>query len=332
MGYAVEPSHGHSAEGGQPGPCLNCGATVDGAYCGACGQSAHVHRTLGAIWHDLLHGVLHFDGKMWRTIPELALRPGELTRRYIHGERAKFVSPLALFLFSALLMYAVYSIFGHSDGSSSRYNAQESARQLEKQVGKLDGRIARIEAELQKPETTPARRATLQERLTGAHDDRQELAAASAIAGDVGKTGVAAKAKGESVLQRIDASHEFVAYRLKANAYKFSWALILISTPLVWLLFARRRGTGLYDHAIFVTYSIAFMSLLFSFWVMFSAVIPGSGLITVALMLYALWHMYVQMRDAYQLTRTGALLRLPLLYGIATVSAGMFYAFLTAMT
>ncbi len=62
------------------------------------------------FFHDLLHGVLHFEGKIWRTLPMLAWRPGELTRRYIDGERAKFVSPIALFLFSVFLMFAVVKL------------------------------------------------------------------------------------------------------------------------------------------------------------------------------------------------------------------------------
>ena len=76
--------------------CLNCGAALGGDYCSACGQHAHVHRTLSAFFHDLIHGVFHFEGKTWRTLPMLAWRPGELTRRYIEGERASFVSPMAL--------------------------------------------------------------------------------------------------------------------------------------------------------------------------------------------------------------------------------------------
>ena len=36
-----------------------------------------------------LHGVLHFEGKIWHTLPLLAWRPGELTRRYIDGQRAQ---------------------------------------------------------------------------------------------------------------------------------------------------------------------------------------------------------------------------------------------------
>lgn len=43
--------------------CLNCATSLIGTYCHACGQHAHVHRTLGAFFHDLLHGVFHFEGR-----------------------------------------------------------------------------------------------------------------------------------------------------------------------------------------------------------------------------------------------------------------------------
>ncbi|NNM75972.1 DUF3667 domain-containing protein [Sphingomonas sp. ID1715] len=326
LAAAVEPGHGRGSHA-HHGACLNCGEALTGPYCAACGQSAHIHRSFGAVWHELMHGVLHFDGKIWRTLPELAFRPGILTRRYIAGERAKFVSPFALFLFSALLMYATYSIFGaHKDTAAS---AQESARAMQKQVAKLDSRISEIEAELRSADLTPNRRARLQDRLKNARDDRHELAAASAIAKDVGKAPEEA-AGGRSIMEKIETDKEFVAYRLKANAYKFSWALILISTPLVWLLFAWRRDYGLYDHATFVTYSISFMSLLFSVYTVGSGLGLVSGVLILVLMLYALWHMYAQMRDAYRLGRAGALLRLPLLYGIAATSGGIFYGLLTA--
>jgi hypothetical protein len=324
----VEPAHGRHDDASDAAECRNCGAALTGAYCSQCGQSAHVHRTLGAIWHELMHGVLHFDGKIWRTLPELALRPGILTRRYIAGERAKFVSPLALFLFSALLMYAVYSLFGHHERAS--VDARVSAEGLKHQVERLDDRIADTESELRAPDLSVARKAKLQQRLIDARNDRMALAAAGAIAAGVGKVTPDA-ARGRSLMDQVQTNREFVAYRLKANAYKFSWMLILISTPLVWLLFAWRREYGLYDHATFVTYSIAFMSLLFSLWIAGSAV-GASGVLMLALMAYALWHMYVQMRDAYRLSRPAALLRLPLLYGIAAVSAGSFYGLLTVMS
>ena len=55
---------------------------------------------------------------------------------------------------------------------------------------------------------------------------------------------------------------ELLFYKLKTNAYKFSWALIPISVPFVWLLFPFSRRFKLYDHTVFVTYSLCFMMLL----------------------------------------------------------------------
>lgn len=106
LAAAVE-LHGGPRDGDGHGRCANCGAARIGSYCHICGQNGHVHRTIAGFGHDLLHGVFHFEGKIWRTLPMLLLKPGELTRRYIHGERAKFVSPLAGFLFCTFLMFAV---------------------------------------------------------------------------------------------------------------------------------------------------------------------------------------------------------------------------------
>ena len=92
--------------------CLNCGAPLAGPYCAACGQKAHLHRSLRAFGGDMIAGLFNLEGKIWRTLPMLAWWPGDLTRRYIAGERARFVSPLALFLFSVFLLFATISALG----------------------------------------------------------------------------------------------------------------------------------------------------------------------------------------------------------------------------
>ena len=113
LARAVEPKAGEAADGhSHESACLNCGTALIGSHCHNCGQAAHIHRTIGAFFHDIAHGVLHFDGKTFRTLPLLAWKPGELTRRYIAGERARFVSPMALFLFSVFLMFAVFQLAG----------------------------------------------------------------------------------------------------------------------------------------------------------------------------------------------------------------------------
>jgi hypothetical protein len=75
LGRAIEPKAGETADGHtREANCLNSGAALTGPFCHQCGQHAHVHRTLSAFFHDLLHGVLHFEGKIWRTLPLLAPR------------------------------------------------------------------------------------------------------------------------------------------------------------------------------------------------------------------------------------------------------------------
>lgn len=117
LGRAIEPTAGEGEGHTHEANCLNCGASLTDPYCNQCGQHAHVHRTLGAFFHDFAHGVLHFEGKIWRTFPLLVWKPGELTRRYVEGQRASFVSPIALFLFCVFFMFAVIGLTGTMDSS-----------------------------------------------------------------------------------------------------------------------------------------------------------------------------------------------------------------------
>src|SRR5258706_1379623 len=137
IGRAVEPRAGESALGESGhGLCLNCGTALIGDFCHVCGQSEQVHRSLTSIGHDLLHGVFHFEGKIWRTMPMLFLHPGALTRRYIAGERARFVSPLALFLFSVFLMFAtIHTFSGEFDPNFSPAKHGQTAAKLDARIG-----------------------------------------------------------------------------------------------------------------------------------------------------------------------------------------------------
>ena len=111
---ALEPQAGEAGPDGHTHEtnCLNCGAPLTGVYCAACGQKAHIHRSVRAFFGDFIQGLFNFEGKIWRTLPMLAWRPGELTRRYIAGERARFISPAALYLFTVFIMFAVLNLTG----------------------------------------------------------------------------------------------------------------------------------------------------------------------------------------------------------------------------
>jgi len=114
---------------------------------------------------------------------------------------------------------------------------------------------------------------------------------------------------------------ELLFYKLKTDAYKFSWALIPISVPFVWLLFPFSRRFRLYDHTVFVTYSLAFMMLLIigmSLWG--AAGLPGVGFAA----LYPPFHMYRDLKGAYRLTRFGALWRTGVLLLFTAIALSLF--------
>lgn len=143
---AVEPEAGEGTVTAKT--CLNCGAPLAGPHCHICGQKAHIHRTLHAFGHDILHSVLHFDGKIWRTLPLLFWKPGDLTRRYVHGERAKFVSPLALFLFSVFLTFAVFNWLAPSGAElNGVVNAENAKAEYQKDRAEIVESIAALERE-----------------------------------------------------------------------------------------------------------------------------------------------------------------------------------------
>src|SRR5215831_8510110 len=132
------------------GMCGNCGAALLGRYCHACGQAAHVHRSLWHIAEEAVHGILHFDTKSWRTLPLLIARPGLLTRRYIDGQRVRYVSPLAAFLFTLFVMFFVFSrINTDSDFNFGTAKDREEIRQeLTAAVNEARGKIPEQEVAL----------------------------------------------------------------------------------------------------------------------------------------------------------------------------------------
>lgn len=309
---ARQPGHFHESA------CLNCGTLLIGAHCHACGQAAHLHRTLGALGHDLAHGVLHLDGKTWRTLPMLAWKPGELTRRYIHGERARYVSPMALFLFSIFLMFAVFQALGIS--APTDITTSESLRMaLVEQKAKTESALSEMRAQAARPGIAAEARTRAEARISELEDELAAINSAEKI--KVGtsidirdnsfKTGI--RFIDEGIVHKWQKNPGLMMYKLQSNSYKYSWLLIPLSLPFMWLLFFWRRGIRVYDHAIFVTYSIAFMSLLF---VMVSLLAkwgaPDAIIVPMATALPG-WHIYRQLRGTYGLSRFSALWRLAIL-------------------
>ncbi len=321
--HAVEPSHGEDDL--TASKCLNCGATLGGNHCHHCGQKGNVHRTLSAFGHELLHGVFHFEGKIFRTLPLLAFKPGELTRRYVHGERARFVSPLALFLFSVFLMFAVFGMIGgpfKSDARTATTNYAPTVADLNAEVAEADAKLARLETIRAKAVAAKQSTAAVDGQIDQAETARRDLITASLSTKDGGpdweKIGKSLEVKGnvDTGVKKIDEmilhmgqNPSLALYKIQSSAYKFSWSLIPLSAPFLWLLFFWRRDLHFYDHLVFITYSISFMTLFAVLLAMLGTISFLDPVIAIAAVLVPPVHIYRQMKGAYTLTGKSAFAR-----------------------
>lgn len=356
-GSAVEPKHGGGHRHGGT-RCLNCGTSLVGSHCHRCGQKVDIHRSFGAIGHDLVHAIFHFEGKLWNTLPMLAWRPGDLTRRYIHGERASFISPLALFLFAVFLTYAVLAMVGAGGGVGEQLSkaAAEQTRtaaikdSMQDEVDRIDAELAKKDLPAAKRKELASERDTLQksadylgvsrsrskserasDRAAGPpvleNPKDQVVTSANFISQNKFNTGVEFIDHG---LAKAFANPALILYKLQANAYKFAWALIPLSLPFMWLLYPFSRRFHTYDHFVFVTYSISFMLLLFVVVRLLNLTIFGE-VATFFAMLYVPFHMYRQLRGAYRSSRFGSLVRASMLLFFSLFSVIMFMLLLLAL-
>ncbi|HYZ48296.1 MAG TPA: DUF3667 domain-containing protein, partial [Sphingomonas sp.] len=312
------------------GLCLNCGTALTGDYCHRCGQPAHIHRSLSAIWHDIAHGALHFEGKIWSTLPLLLFRPGELTRRFIHGERARFVSPMALFLFSVFLMFATFSAIGAHlevpDETPPSATAQAAARQ---KIPQVLAQVAQLKAA--RASVAPNEREALDDRIERASDKLETLRdIASWKPGRFANVHTGWKQL-DKAIAKASKNPNLMLYKVQSSAYKFSWALIPLSVPFLWLLYAWRPQFKAYDHAVFVTYSLSFMSMLvIALTLLGKAGVPNDA-VSLAAILIPPVHIYRQLRGAYCTRRRWAIARTIALVIFASFTLFVFGLLLLAL-
>jgi hypothetical protein len=322
LARAIEPQAGEADSHTHEKCCLNCGTRLSGPYCFACGQKAHVHRSVRGFLQDFVQGLFNFEGKIWRTLPMLAWRPGEMTRRYIAGERARFISPVALYLFTVFAMFAVLNFTGalspHTSAKNMKAGLQTGIAEDQKKLAALELK-RKLTADVGK-ETADLDR-QIAKRKEDIDDSQKLLNGQSIVSADADD-----EVPGwiEPFIKNAKDNPDLVSMKVQDAASKYSWLLIPLSVPFMWLLFPFRRKYNTYDHMVFVTYSLSFMMML----VIAAGLLIEVGLTSLASLLFFVppFHMYRQLKQAYGLGRTSAILRTMALVTFAFAAAGMFAA------
>jgi len=252
------------------------------------------------------------------------LRPGEMTRRYIAGERARFISPVALYLFTVFAVFAVLNFTGELSPSKN-HGTQYVQQGLKAGIAEDEKALAALEIQRKEDAAAGKDLAGLDRKIAKRKEniaDTQKVLRGEVF--DSGKVGDETPGWVRPLIRNARDNPEMVSMKIQDAASKFSWLLIPISVPFLWLLFPLRRQYNTYDHTVFVTYSLSFMMML----VVVGGLLVAVGLPALASLLFFVppFHMYRHLKGAYQLGRFSAVMRTMALVTFAFIAAGLFAA------
>lgn len=116
--------------------CLNCGTALVGDFCHVCGQSGEsLRRPFWSLAAESLETLFSIDGRAWRTLPDLVLHPGRMTRAYLDGKRMRFIPPFRLYVLASLVFFVVMPLIlgqGVAFMPKGTQNFDDARAQLEK--------------------------------------------------------------------------------------------------------------------------------------------------------------------------------------------------------
>jgi Protein of unknown function (DUF3667) len=336
--------------------CPNCGVALRGRYCHACGQDADNHkRSILHLSWEAIEGLLHLDGRLRRTAPDLFLRPGRLARDYMENRIARHVPPFRTFLVALLLFIFAAEHAAHELQQASDRQHQREAALLATPQGRANAaadirrealsdrngdlaEAARDRADdLKDPDAKPAHVEARYQHETSKIEARY---AAAMVRADRVAAGLPAEAPGAAIHHRGGWWREGIR-KATANpdyywAVLFTWAhrAAVLLLPIVGLTLAAvyrdKPRYFLYDHLL-----VAMDLLSFAFLANAFGLILPPPFVYWWLGLVALWtpvNLFQTLRGAYGSTILGATLKTLVVWLTTVVAFGSLLIVLFVFT
>jgi hypothetical protein len=276
----------HDEELPAPGtPCANCATPLMGPWCYRCGQVAEdFHRSIWKLIGEVFEGLLHFDGRVWRTLPDLFRHPARLTRAYLDGHRAPQIPPFRLFL---VVLVAVFFA-----GSLGREPHFEPAATTINTDGEAISVKTRTLEQLSPEERAEAKKAI--------------------ESGDIGLPSVQIEVDWlkDRVVKVLDDPQRFKLV-LESWAERFAFLTLPMAALLISLAFMFQRRFYIFDHTIFSLHSLSAVGLMVAAYEALSSLFGRDA----ELILFgAPIHLFVHMRGVYGTSVIGTLLRMAFVF------------------
>lgn len=92
--------------------CLNCRHVVENRFCPNCGQeNTDTRKTFHHLFVHFFEDLTHYENAFWKTIKNLYLKPGSLTKEYLSGKRLSYLAPVRLYIFISFVTFFLIAIF-----------------------------------------------------------------------------------------------------------------------------------------------------------------------------------------------------------------------------
>lgn len=91
--------------------CLNCQHVVQDRFCPNCGQeNIETRKTFHHLFIHFFEDLTHYENAFWKTIRNLLLRPGSLTKVYLSGKRMSYLAPVRLYIFISFVTFFIVAM------------------------------------------------------------------------------------------------------------------------------------------------------------------------------------------------------------------------------
>ncbi len=321
--------------------CLNCRTPLTGEFCHHCGQSAQsLRRPFWTLLSESLETFFSIDGRIAKTLPDLLLKPGRITRNYLDGQRAKFIPPFRLYVLASLIFFVLMPLVtgqglninvgstgsmeearaaveqDYADGDLTEEEYNEAIAALDQVEAMWKGGIPGL---ISRPRTTPEPDAN------GNVPQEEEW------------EGIIPKSAMDAVREAGEQGDEDAARfadvasdpnRLFARTLEWVPRMMFVMLPVYALLLAMvylwRRQFLFFDHLIV---SLHFHSALFFVMSLgfLASMLVGAGWVVLALILYSNWYLYRLNRVVYSRGRFASVLR------VVTLDSIYFCVLLSAL-
>ncbi len=115
--------------------CLNCGTKLLDSFCQHCGQKDIAKRqTLDELLTNFISSFWSYEGKFFKTIKFLIIKPGFLATEYNAGKRESYYHPARMYVFISFVFFLLLSVLPNDDLKKSMVKADFSDEEKKEAV------------------------------------------------------------------------------------------------------------------------------------------------------------------------------------------------------